>query len=445
MPPPHDFFPARNDACPGRRHRRALVTARRSNLLPAALMALATCLTSTAADGLAGKVMCGYQGWFRVEGDGSNNGWHHYAPGQSFKPGHATIDLWPDVRELPEPDQFPTDFRHPDGSVARVFSSVRPSTVRVHFDWMRTYGIDGIFLQRFAVSARDPKFRVPMDGVMDAVRKAARETGRQWVLMYDLSGLRPGRIREVAEDWQRLQASPTSAIAGDDPSYLQHRNRPLVALWGLGFNDRPAMLDEWRWLIDFFKSDARPGGCSVMLGVPAYWRTLDRDAIPDPALHELIKQADVLSPWTVGRYDSPEAATRHATTTLKADLDWCARHTLDYLPVAFPGFSWHNLSASRGKSAPLNAIPRRGGSFLWSQVVQARRAGAKGLYIAMFDELDEATAIFKVRQDPPVGDSLFVSEPDVPGDHYLWLAGQAARAFRGPTDAVADTLPVRSK
>lgn len=396
-----------------------------------------------APDGLEGRVLCGYQGWFRVEADGSGNGWHHYAPGRSFEPGQCGIDIWPDVRELPEEDRFPTPFRHADGSVAEVFSSTRAGTVRVHFEWMRTYGIDGVFLQRFAVNAGDERFRKPMDNVLRAVRSAAQETGRCWVLMYDLSGLRPGRIREVADDWRRLQAEGLVGGSDENTAYLRHRGRPLVALWGIGFNDRPAMLDDWRWLIEFFKTESMPGGCTLMLGAPAYWRTLERDAIADPELLTLLSRADVISPWTVGRYDSPAAAAKHAATTLAADLAWCREHSLDYLPVVFPGFSWHNLSKSRGREAPLDAIPRRGGRFLWSQCVGARRAGAKGVYVAMFDELDEGTAIFKVRQDPPIGASPFVSEPEVPGDQYLWLAGQARGLWEVEPDAVSEALPER--
>jgi hypothetical protein len=205
------------------------------------------------------------------------------------------------------------------------------------------------------------------------------------------------------------------------------------------------MLDEWRRLIELFKSDSQFGGCSVLLGVPAYWRTLDRDTVSDPAFHCLLTTADVISPWTVGRYNSPAAAAAHVTHTMTADLAWCRTHNLDYLPVAFPGFSWHNLSASRGQTARLNAIPRLGGRLLWSQCYHAHRAGAKMLYVAMFDELDEGTAIFKCRNDPPIGQSAFVSEPDLPSDHYLWLTGMAGRLLRGELVTEADDLPRRIK
>jgi hypothetical protein len=392
------------------------------------------------AAGLEGKVMCGYQGWFRVPDDGTHNGWHHYAAGRTFGPGNCNIDLWPDVRELPAADRFPTPFKHPDGSVAEVFSSVRPATVALHFKWMRDFGIDGIFLQRFAVETRDDRMRQPRDTILDLCRKSARETGRSWVLMYDLSG-QPNRAAEtVITDFKHLQKTFRLTDAATDPALLRHRGKPLVALWGLGFNDRPPMLDEWREMIRFFKTEA---GCSLMLGVPAYWRTLDRDTIDDPELHKLIAEADVISPWNVGRYDSPEAAARHAAGTATADIAWCRERKLDYLPVAFPGFSWHNMHASRGREAKFDAIPRRGGTFFWSQCRAFHKAGATALYVAMFDELDEGTAIMKIRSDPPRDPGRFVTEPAVPNDHYLWLAGMAGQLLRGKFTASGDGLPAR--
>ena len=90
-------------------------------------------------------------------------------------------------------------------------------------------------------------------------------------------------------------------------------------------------------------------------------------------------------------------------------------------------------------------IPRLGGRFLWSQCVNARRAGARSLYVAMFDEIDEGTAIFKVRNDPPTGASPFVTEPGVPSDHYLWLSGAAGRLLKGELPADSIDLPARPK
>ncbi|MEY4483515.1 MAG: hypothetical protein RL693_967 [Verrucomicrobiota bacterium] len=412
--------------------------------VPLFLLLLTLC-GKTHGEGLNGKVMCGYQGWFRVPADGTNTGWHHYSPGKTFEPGACSIELWPDVRELPAQDRVPTEFRHPDGSVAEVFSAVRASTTDLHFQWMRDYGIDGVFLQRFAVTTRDPRYRKPMDTVLEHCRTAAQSTGRCWSLMYDLTGIKPGEIKIVIEDWKRLQELFRFTDGAGNSAYLKHRGKPLVALWGLGFNDRAPMLDEWRELIRFFKNEAAPGGCSVMLGVPAFWRTLNRDAIADPALHELMAMADVVSPWTIGRYHSPESVTAFVHKTVREDIVWCQQHQLDYLPVAYPGFSWHNLSASRGQSAPFNPVPRLGGRFLWSQFLQFHEAGAKMQYVAMFDEMDEGTAIFKCRHDPPTGKSPFLAEPEIPNDHYLWLTGAAGRLLRGEIKAEANELPLRKK
>lgn len=65
------------------------------------------------------------------------------------------------------------------------------------------------------------------------------------------------------------------------------------------------------------------------------------------------------------------------------------------------------------------------------------------LYVAMFDEIDEGTAIMKCAHKVPVGKSVFVPiEKEVPTDHYLWLTHQAAKILRGETP-FSKTLPER--
>jgi hypothetical protein len=97
---------------------------------------------------------------------------------------------------------------------------------------------------------------------------------------------------------------------------------------------------------------------------------------------------------------------------------------------------------TRGEDKPFNQIPRLGGQFLWSQAVASKRAGANMLYLAMFDEIDEATALFKVSNDPPVGETPFLTYEGLPADHYLWLSGQIGKMMRGEIPAT-DDMPKR--
>jgi len=212
-----------------------------------------------------------------------------------------------------------------------------------------------------------------------------------------------------------------------DPAYLHHHGKPVVTVWGFGFNDgRKYTVEEGMELVKFLKDDPHYGGCTVMLGVPTYWRTLTRDCINDPAMHDLILKADVVSPWTVGRYTSPETASQYAQTTMKQDIAWCAARGKDFMPVVFPGFSWHNMSPR----SPQNQIPRLKGQFLWNEFVQDRKAGATMLYQAMFDEVDEGTAVFKCTHDTPVGASHFLDFEGLPSDFYLKLVGKASKMMR---------------
>jgi hypothetical protein len=381
---------------------------------------------------LTGKVLCGYQGWFTAPGDGSGRGWRHYAAGRRFRPGSCGIDLWPDVSELDDDDRYATPFRHGDGRAAQVFSSHDRKTVLRHFGWMQQYGIDGVFVQRFGVETLDPLDLRHADAVLAHCREGANRSGRCYAVMYDLSGLPEGGVRHVVEDWKLLVDQMRLGHDPGDAAYLRHGGGPVVAVWGVGFNDgRQYALAECERLVDFLKNDRRYGGCTVLLGVPTGWRTLDADSVSEPALHRVIGRADVVSPWTVGRYGSLEGVEDHARRRWRKDLDWCREKGKAYLPVVFPGFSWHN----RRPGSPLDEIPRQKGRFLWKQFVEAKKAGATMLYGAMFDEMDEGTALFKCTDDPPVGASRFVTLEGLPSDHYLWLTGMGGKLLRGEVEA----------
>lgn len=371
---------------------------------------------------LFGKVMCGYQGWFNCEGDGAGLGWTHWARDgrRIMGPGNATVDLWPDVSELPIKSRYPTDFRHADGRAAEVFSSASPEVVAMHFRWMQEYGIDGIFLQRFANGLDRGRLQQHKDQVLNQVRLQAERRGRVFAVMYDLSGLREGQTERVLDDWRQLKRSGVNR----DQAYLHHRGKPLVAVWGIGFNDgRRYTLQESLQLVESLKDE----GCSVMIGVPSWWREGKRDATADPLLREIAEKADVISPWSIGRYQTPDQAISHADELWTKDLQWCLSRNVDFLPVAFPGFSWHQL-----KGDDLNMIPRLGGDFLWSQVYGASHAGCQMLYVAMFDEVDEGTAIFKCDPNPPISETeKFLSLSETSNDHYLRLVGEASRGIRG--------------
>ena len=165
----------------------------------------------------------------------------------------------------------------------------------------------------------------------------------------------------------------------------------------------------------------------MLLGVPTGWRTLDRDAVNDPKLHEIIKMVDIVHPWTPGRYHNLESADQHKENYTVKDQQWCTENDLMYMPVVFPGFSWANM---KNDMTIFNQIPRLKGDFLWRQFYNAISSDAKTIYVAMFDEIDEGTCIFKVDNNPPVGESKFLTYEGLPSDYYLWQTGQATKMLR---------------
>ncbi|WP_020529754.1 glycoside hydrolase family 71/99-like protein [Flexithrix dorotheae] len=367
-----------------------------------------------------GLVMAGYQGWFNTPDDGEDRGWHHYERKGRFEPGYCTIDLWPEMKEYEK--QYETAFKFEDGSPATVFSPADESTVRLHFKWMEDYGIDGVFMQRFISEIRHESGRKHFTGVLESASKAALEYNRTIAVMYDLSGITSSEVDIVIEDWKSLLKKFGFEKRSKYSNYLFNEGHPVVSIWGVGFNDgRKYNLKDIEKLIRFFKSD-EGGNCDVLLGVPTYWREQGRDCIKDENFLDVVKMADIVHPWFVGRFN--EATYPNFKSIIGEDVKWCKQNGMAYIPVVFPGFSWNNMLPP---GRPSSTIPRNKGSFFWKQLSGAASEGAEMMYVAMFDEIDEGTAIFKTAHQVPVGESKFIpADKEIPSDHYLWLTGKAA-------------------
>lgn len=389
-----------------------------------------------------GLIMAGYQGWFRAKGDGSAT--THYAYGD---PQRSAIDAWPDVSEYEK--TYETPFKLADGSNARFFSSLDKSTVDLHFKWMQQYGLDGVFMQRFFDVTR-PGHRTEATTILSNAMQAASKYKRAIAVMYDLSGLK-GHGEDcqlIIDDWKYLVDS-LKVTRQPNNTYLHENGKPVVVIWGVGFPDRPYDIRSigLEKLIDFLKNDPVYGQCTVMLGVPTAFRTLNNDCVHDPYLHTLIKQADMVLPWMVQRF-SPllHNDMDRLRDQITDDMAWCKENHVEYVPCVCPGFSWHNLStfAFPDDVKPVASIPRQGGRFYWQQLSTAIRAGAGMIYVAMFDEVNEGTAIFKVTDNPPVTntDVQFMHMDKKPSDYYLWLTGEAAKMLRNE-QPLSTELPQR--
>ena len=363
------------------------------------------------------KVLCGYQGWFRCPGDPADRGWWHWSRNaRKFAPETLTFEMWPDLSEFTVAEKFPAPgFTLPDGRQAHLFSSAQPRTVDRHFEWMRTYGIDGVFVQRFLSELRRPS----TDLVLNHVRASASKTGRVYAVCYDLSGTPETHLFDrLTGDWKQLVDE--RKVTRDD-RYLHHEGKPVVFVWGL-YPDRfgPALAHR---IIDFFEK-ANPYRATLVGGVPWSWR---REK--DPEWSRAFRRLDVISPWNVG-HSLKVGEQRHASTiTCKDDLAESQRSGMAYLPVIYTGFGWTNL---KGPQAAGQTLPRLGGEFFWRQFVAASDLNIEMAYVAMFDEVDEGTAIFKVSNTPP-RQARFQTYEGRPSDWYLRLTGEGSKLIRGET------------
>lgn len=352
---------------------------------------------------LKGKVMAGYQGWFRTPNDLEGRGWVHWG---DIRNGIFATDMWPDVSQYPPSvlDKA-ADVKLKSGKQAYLFSSTWPAVVDTHFRWMREHDIDGAFLQRF-VSDRLHSVNGAPEWVLANVRAAASREGRIWAVEYDVSGCPDDLLLDrMKNDWKWL-------VDGfrllEDPNYAREGGRPVVFIWGLPFADRNISLETANAVVDFFKNDPKYGGNHVIGGIPSVWRMMNA------GWQGHFRNYETILTWMPKSYERDQADFK--------------KLGIAYYPHVKPGFSWANLKHLPTGDDSLGYTPRRGGDFYWNQLTDAANAGADRLFVGMFDEYDEGTAIMPMSDDAPhtpvrpgVG-AIFHdgAEPQETGD-IVWL------------------------
>jgi hypothetical protein len=374
------------------------------------------------------KVMFGYQGWHATPNDGSdNNVWRHWFGGRQPEAKNANFDLWPDMREYPADVLEATNMKYPDGSPAKLYSAYKYGAVDLHFKWMMKHELDGVFQQRFVTDIKGRGGARHFNQVVRNVKQASEKYKRVYCIMYDISGAGPTWKEDIMKDWMYLVDS-LKVTKGS--SYLHHKGRPLLSIWGMGFDHTQfATVAQSDSLLDWFHTNApKKYQATIMGGINDTWQTHSDE------WKAVYNKMDVISPWAVGRYHDWRTIESFKKRALIPDKSYTDAHKIDYMPVVFPGFSWYNLR--RGK-APFNQIPRNFGGFYWQQSYNVIDVGVSMVYIAMFDEVDEGTAMYKAAPTAvqrPDGEKFLSLDEDgveMPSDYYLQLAHVTSNIIRG--------------
>ena len=382
---------------------------------------------------LRGRVMCGYQAWFRCPGDASGIGWYHWVRSRSeFRADLLTVDLWPDVSLYPESETYPVPgFTHSDGSQSRLFTSDSQSVVAKHFELLREYGIDGVWLQRFLVGlpGKGPlpselceKYSISHKRITEYIRESAEATGRVWAISYDIAGMPSEHVYDtLIENWKQ---TVDAGIVHDD-RYMKHDGKPVMMIWGFYRDDKHNHMtaELANRLIDFFE---QPGPYQATLVGGGSW---DWQRHPDPEWQAYYKRFKVYSPWNIGNFAvAPDTKEWGASMGFWEDDRHAAEQngTL-WIPTVYPGFSWDNLTR---KEPGTTRVLRRKGMFLWEQFRKLAEMKQTSVYVSMLDEYDEGTAILPICDTPPI-QGYFVDNEGMPADWYLRIVGEGTKMLRG--------------
>lgn len=388
-------------------------------------------------------IFWGYQAWHLAKNDGrqvSPDQWYHWF--DDVNTGNILgVDMYPDMSEYEV--TYPTNLKYPDGSTATLYSAYDYETVDLHVQWMKEYGIKGLFLQRQnanITSAFQLEFR---DQVTRHVIKACEKYGVKFCMMPCNNDKKTGgqqMIDKMINDWKHC-VDDLKVL--ESPMYMKQNNKPVIGFWGLGFDNRPMLPSEAHTILDFYQNtDGRSAKYEVyvMGGVPRDWRTDPKEGGWD----QVFLRLDMVSPWRTmfATQSDGVSLTNNDINRMQADIDYCQANNIDYAPVVSPGAS---TATQHDKADSFNWRKRSGGQFFWNQVYEICKAYKeknvqhKFIYGAMFDEVDEGTAIYKMaatNEEAPAGTKYEVCTLDedgydLPNDWYLRVAGEAQKMLDG--------------
>lgn len=376
------------------------------------------------ASTLDNKFIYGYQGWHACAGDHSpfdvpnGSGWRHWSNFTMANAATINVPMWPDMTDVPVSERCATGFHMADGSNAGLYSSWNRSTVNRHFEWMKKYGIDGVFVQEFLVEIEaGTDYRQFRDGVTANVRAGAEANGRIWAIEYDVSGSDPLKlVATIKNHWAAMAANGSLS----SKNYIHQNGLPVVEVWGL-FTDRQFTPAQATTLINWFQRDAPADQRAYVIGgLGWFWRG-DSDRLP--AWRAVYNLFDAINPWMVGVFGTPAEATSFTKNITVGDMADLKSRGKRFIPSIWTGPA------------------RIGGRFWWAQFYETRAIGNNTYFGSMFDEVDESTAIYKVAANksmlpvevPAHGPfiTLDADGENLPSDFYLRLGGEASRVLRG--------------
>jgi hypothetical protein len=346
--------------------------------------------------------------------------WFSGAPSQSTE----VFDTWPDLSEFSAGEVATVpNFKYPDGSPATLYSGQNASAVLHHFQWMQQEGIDGIWLSEFithtplagGTNAGDWPY---VQRILNNARAAATSTGRTWAFLYDTSGASTSAVVNATEQqWKNMVDQGYTS----DPRYLHQNGLPAVMLYGFFYNDTNHVIGNpaiGNALIQFFHT---PGKYQAYLVGSGQWYWAQAGSTSTD-FQNMLFTLDAYVPWNVGHTTKTTDGTIKAQTgTWASDKAAFESHGVKFIPLVYPG------TDNAGPPRATQVAPHRQGKFYWEQFVTASQLGTSdAIFVAMYDELNEATAIMPVTNTPPVQTPPFYTYEGYPAHWYeqLTYAGE---------------------